>query len=157
MLFRRKCASESASPQSSPVKANGEAPVKAKYADVILEDYEVGIWRVLLSKTSGFRLKSFEQQAYFYKSLPHIRRLYMTAWLLSPALVLFYSFSSLWSGIEDAIQMYLSNEILRAIESGIVEKKPIATELFKAAVLRILCMLLISYIGRSKWVYKSSV
>ncbi|KAG2004512.1 ATP-binding cassette transporter [Coprinopsis cinerea AmutBmut pab1-1] len=136
------------SPRADDVNAVNDSS-DSKYRDVKIEEYQTGIWRVLLSKQGQFKgPKAFEQFTHFYKSFDHIRQLYMDIYTLSPTLFLLHVLSSLWSGLQGALMLYYSSEILRAVEAGLKEDQPTLAPMLKTALVRMLWNFLISYINR---------
>ncbi|EAU86911.2 ABC transporter [Coprinopsis cinerea okayama7 len=113
-------------------------PEKKKYDHVVVEEHQYGVWKVFLCDKPQETVSD------------RVPRFYMDVYSLSPVLFLAMTGSWFWESLESAITMYLTNDMLRAIEAGLAQNKPVVWAVIKALASRALCSGLLSYISSQR-------
>ncbi|KAG2004535.1 multidrug resistance protein 1 [Coprinopsis cinerea AmutBmut pab1-1] len=130
-------------------------PEKKKYDHVVVEEHQYGVWKVFLcdkpQETVSDRVRRRFLLDHSGLSPSLIARFYMDVYSLSPVLFLAMTGSWFWESLESAITMYLTNDMLRAIEAGLAQNKPVVWAVIKALASRALCSGLLSYISSQRY------
>ncbi|KAK0464147.1 hypothetical protein IW261DRAFT_1524538 [Armillaria novae-zelandiae] len=122
------------SPASNPLTVLTEKLATEKNGG--LETVELGVWKVSLLKCAPL---SFGKQLLDFKeAVGYFKRLAVDVYTLEPVLAMFFILNELWSGVQTALLLYLSSQMLRIIELGLVQGSPDTGAILKAVALRIL-------------------
>ncbi|KDQ61149.1 hypothetical protein JAAARDRAFT_55856 [Jaapia argillacea MUCL 33604] len=90
-----------------------------------IESIQLGVWRLLLLREPSFVFPGASAVSRWkeaYVALPLFRRFCRDVSNLGPTLVLVFLATKVWSGLEYAITLALSERILGLIEAGVTEK-----------------------------------
>ncbi|KAK0435827.1 P-loop containing nucleoside triphosphate hydrolase protein [Armillaria borealis] len=117
------------SPLTVP-KANLAAENKGE-----LETFQLSVWKVSIFKSSPLNLR--KQFLDLKDALRYFQRLAIDVYTLEPMLATLFVLNELWSGIQGALLLHLSSEILRMVEMGLVHGAPQTDAILKALALRI--------------------
>ncbi|KAJ2919899.1 hypothetical protein MD484_g561, partial [Candolleomyces efflorescens] len=112
---------------------------------VVIESKQLGVWRLLWATNKGRGLNQYIEEFKVYT--PYVARLFLDVYAIAPRLFVCFILSRVWAGVENALSMYLSSKILRAIELGISQDPSFVEEILWALGLRVLCSVLIAYLG----------
>ncbi|KIM46798.1 hypothetical protein M413DRAFT_440368 [Hebeloma cylindrosporum] len=108
-----------------------------KASKIIIDDIQLGVWRLKVGETSGWSLRG--QLDSITSAYPLFYRLFSDVFSLSPRIFTLFFVCQLWSGIEDAVLMHLSSSLLRMIEAGIVTGNPDKHGILWAMFSRLAC------------------
>ncbi|KAK0209704.1 P-loop containing nucleoside triphosphate hydrolase protein [Armillaria fumosa] len=100
-----------------------------------LETFELGIWKVSVLKRAPLRFG--KQLLDFKEAVGYFKRLAIDVYTLEPALASFFTLNELWSGIQTALLLYLSSQMLRIIELGLIQGVADTGAILKAVSVRI--------------------
>ncbi|KAK0430901.1 P-loop containing nucleoside triphosphate hydrolase protein [Armillaria borealis] len=117
------------SPLTVP-KANLAAENKGE-----LETFQLGVWKVSILKSSPFNLR--KQFLDLKDALRYFKRLAIDVYTLEPILATLFVFNKLWSGVQSALLLYFSSQILRMVEIGLINGAPNVGAILKALAVRI--------------------
>ncbi|KAK0492632.1 hypothetical protein EDD18DRAFT_1079447 [Armillaria luteobubalina] len=95
------------SPLTVP-KANVAADSKGE-----LETFQLGIWKISILKTSPLNLR--KQLVDLKDALRYFKRLAIDIYTLEPVLATLFVLNKLWSGVQSALLLYFSSQILRIV------------------------------------------
>ncbi|KAK0209689.1 P-loop containing nucleoside triphosphate hydrolase protein [Armillaria fumosa] len=114
---------------STVPKANVATDSKGK-----LETFQLGIWKVSILKTTPLNLR--KQFVDLKDALRYFKRLAIDVYTLEPVLATLFIFNKLWSGVQSALLLYFSSQILRIVELGLIHGAPDVGAILKALALR---------------------
>ncbi|SJL17823.1 uncharacterized protein ARMOST_21386 [Armillaria ostoyae] len=117
------------SPLTVP-KANLAAENKGE-----LETFQLGVWKVSILKSSPLDLR--KQFLDLKDALRYFKRLAIDVYTLEPILATLFVFNKLWSGVQSALLLYFSSQILRMVEIGLINGAPDVSAIVKALAVRI--------------------
>ncbi|KAK0430913.1 hypothetical protein EV421DRAFT_1912390 [Armillaria borealis] len=100
-----------------------------------LETFQLGVWNVSLLKRAP--LNFGKQFLAFKEAFGYFKRLAIDVYTLKPMLATFFILNELWSGVQTALLLYLSSQILRIIETGLIQGSPETGAILKAVAVRI--------------------
>ncbi|KAK0191804.1 hypothetical protein F5146DRAFT_884191, partial [Armillaria mellea] len=78
-----------------------------------LETFQLSVWKVSILKYSPFNLR--KQFSDLKDALQYFKRLAVDACTLEPVLATLFVFNKLWSGIQSALSLYFSSQILQIV------------------------------------------
>jgi hypothetical protein len=83
---------------------------------MVIESKQLGVWRLLWATNKGRRYSQYIEEFQVYT--PYVIRLFLDVYGIAPRLFVFFVLSHVWAGVENALSMYLSTRILRAVSSS---------------------------------------
>ncbi|PBK82608.1 hypothetical protein ARMGADRAFT_731053 [Armillaria gallica] len=100
-----------------------------------LETFQLGIWKVSILKSTplNFRKKFLDLKEAF----GYFKRLAIDVYTLEHTLATFFVLNELWSGVQNALLLYLSSQMLRTIETGLIQGAPDIGAILKAVAVRV--------------------
>ncbi|KAK0440869.1 P-loop containing nucleoside triphosphate hydrolase protein [Desarmillaria tabescens] len=104
-----------------------------------LETFQLGVWKVSILKSTSFNFR--KQFSDVKVALKYFWRLTIEVYTLAPVLATLYVLNELWSGVQGTLLLYLSSQILRIIEIGMVDRTLDIAAVLKVLVVRILCVI----------------
>ncbi len=78
-----------------------------------LETFQLGVWKVSLLKRAPLNFR--KQLLDFKEAFGYFKRLTIDVYTLEPVLATFFILNELWSGVQGALLLYLSSQILRIV------------------------------------------
>ncbi|SJL17837.1 uncharacterized protein ARMOST_21401 [Armillaria ostoyae] len=84
-----------------------------------LETFQLGVWKVSLLKRAPLHFG--KQLLYFKEAFGYFQRLAIDVYTLERILATFFILNELWSGVQSALLLYLSSQLLRIIEIGLIQ------------------------------------
>ncbi|KAK0464131.1 P-loop containing nucleoside triphosphate hydrolase protein [Armillaria novae-zelandiae] len=99
-----------------------------------LKTFQLGIWKVSILKTSPFNLR--KQFVNLIDALRYFKRLAIDVYSLEPVLATLFVFNKLWSGVQSALLLYFSSQILQMVELGLIHGAPDVGAILKALAFR---------------------
>ncbi|KAK0191810.1 hypothetical protein F5146DRAFT_1050380 [Armillaria mellea] len=87
-----------------------------------LETFQLGIWTVSLLKRAP--LNFGKQLLDFKEAFGYFKRLAFDVYTLEPILAIFFILNKIWSGVQTALLLYLSSQMLRVIEVSLIQGAP---------------------------------
>ncbi|KAK0465765.1 P-loop containing nucleoside triphosphate hydrolase protein [Armillaria novae-zelandiae] len=99
-----------------------------------LKTFQLGIWKVSILKTSPFNLR--KQFVNLIDALRYFKRLAIDVYSLEPVLATLFVFNKLWSGVQSALLLYFSSQILQMVELGLIHGAPDVSAILKALAFR---------------------
>ncbi|KAK0219590.1 hypothetical protein EDD85DRAFT_747440, partial [Armillaria nabsnona] len=100
-----------------------------------LETFQLGVWKVSLLKRAPLNFR--KQLLDFKEAFGYFKRLALDVYTLEPILGTFFILNELWSGVQSALRLYLSSQMLRIIEIGLIQGSPETGAILKAVAVRI--------------------
>ncbi|KAK0430903.1 P-loop containing nucleoside triphosphate hydrolase protein [Armillaria borealis] len=100
-----------------------------------LETFQLGVWKVSILKSSPLDLR--KQFLDLKDALRYVRRLASDVYTLEPIVATLFVFNKLWSGVQSALLLYFSSQILRMVEIGLIHGAPDVGAILKALAVRI--------------------
>ncbi|PBK82584.1 P-loop containing nucleoside triphosphate hydrolase protein [Armillaria gallica] len=100
-----------------------------------LETVQLGVWKVSILNSSPLDLR--KQFLDLKDALRYVRRLAIDVYTLEPILATLFVFNKLWSGVQSALLLYFSSQILRMVEIGLIHGAPDIGAILKALAVRI--------------------
>jgi len=98
---------------SSLISDSEKKPLHAN-SNIKISTLQLGVWKVRVAgQSSGFGLQDQIQD--IRSSLPILLRLATDIFTLAPGIVLAFLACQIWEGVEDAIEMHISNRLLRTV------------------------------------------
>ncbi len=78
-----------------------------------LETFQLGVWKVSLLKRAPLNFK--KQLLDFKEAFGYFNRLAIDVYTLEPILATLFILNELWSGVQSALLLYLSSQMLRVV------------------------------------------
>ncbi|TFK24505.1 P-loop containing nucleoside triphosphate hydrolase protein [Coprinopsis marcescibilis] len=128
--------------------ANGseEENETTDFKDVVIEESQVGVYRVLVATVKGgFDL--YKQFGFVYSALPLLHRLLADVYNQDRVLFTLYIVSRFWGSVENALLMQMSSDLLRTIETGLINREPFLNEVLQSLALRAVCGAVVSFLS----------
>ncbi|PBK60581.1 hypothetical protein ARMSODRAFT_725861 [Armillaria solidipes] len=100
-----------------------------------LETFQLGVWKVSLLKRAP--LNFGKQFLDLKEGFGYFKRLALDVYTLEPILATFFILNELWSGVQTALLLYLSSQMLRIIEIGLIQGSTETGAILKAVAVRI--------------------
>ncbi|KAK0205840.1 hypothetical protein DFS33DRAFT_535802 [Desarmillaria ectypa] len=114
---------------------------KTQPSSVQVETIQLGVWKLLLAKSSVNPLNIFKWWNSVASSFPFLKRLAIDIYTLDPWLSVLYVLSTIWSGVESAVSLYLSSRLLKTIEASLHEGKPNTDAILNALLVRVAALI----------------
>ena len=93
-----------------------------RYADIpsSLEEIQLGVWRIIMEREASFKIPTWDDVVTFSSSVvatmtslvPFIKDVYA---VVGPGMFLAYLVSHFWTGVEEAVYLSLSGNLLSSV------------------------------------------
>ncbi|KAF9458571.1 hypothetical protein BDZ94DRAFT_83031 [Collybia nuda] len=110
--------------------------------DDLISTTQLGVWEVLTLKGTPLRLRQLRDE--FVTGSVQFYELWCEMYRLSPGMLILFTLSKTWSGIEAAVLMHLSSRLLHIIEIGLIRGEVDAHAISMAIVARLSCVVLVA-------------
>ncbi|KAF8652807.1 hypothetical protein AX16_004158 [Volvariella volvacea WC 439] len=110
-----------------------------------LDFVDLGVWRVWFEKSTSrfpFRTQELSQIIDFATLFRFLHDIFK----ISPSTFVFLVVMKIWNGLEPVVLLSLSSRLLNLIEAGLSTKKPDARAIINAITLRVLCVLVATFL-----------
>ncbi|KIY68676.1 hypothetical protein CYLTODRAFT_253170 [Cylindrobasidium torrendii FP15055 ss-10] len=108
-----------------------------------LESLQLGAWNVLLERrsvTSSLAARWYQ----FLVAIPLFRRTFADVYKMDPAMIRRVIALKVWTGVEGAVTLHLSRNLLKLLENGVKTGKFDASSLLRAALAKTMCSVIAS-------------
>ncbi|KAK0492630.1 P-loop containing nucleoside triphosphate hydrolase protein [Armillaria luteobubalina] len=118
-------------PRLTVTKANLAENNKAE-----VETFQLGVWKVSTLKASESPSNLRKQFLELKDACQYTKRVVVDVYTLEPVLATLFVFNKIWSGVQSALLLYFSSQILRMVETGLIHGASDVGPILKALAVR---------------------